>query len=162
MVVPHTLRLLAPAKINSYLEILGRRADGFHNLETVFCTLDWADEVIFTRQVDRTESSQLNALALAAGGKPPQDTFSCSQDDLGPLSQNLAWRASASLAKRRWHRASLRAQTDQKLPAGGGLGGGSSDAAAVLRGMQQLADKPSATHKFIRLLQNSARMCHFF
>ena len=46
MLHPQPLHLAAPAKINRYLEILGRRADGFHELETVFATLDWGDRLI--------------------------------------------------------------------------------------------------------------------
>ncbi len=117
------LTLPAPAKVNLYLEVLGRRGDGFHALETIFQTLDLADEVT----VAVTAGSGV-ALRCSAPGVPADAT-------------NLAWRAAAAyLAERPLGHVEL--TLIKRIPHGAGLGGGSSDAAAVLRALARLDAKP--------------------
>ncbi len=115
-----SIRLAAPAKCNLHLEILGRRSDGYHALETVFQTLDWAD-------------------AVELRVKPGSGTSVSASDpglDCGPA--NLAWRA-VDLLRELWPGlGGIHVHLDKRLPAGGGLGGGSSDAAAVLRAGHRL------------------------
>ena len=114
-----SLTLAAPAKINLYLEILGRRADGFHALETVFQTIALHDVVMVS-------------VETGAGV-----TLTCSDASLPCDAGNLAWRAAAAfLARRPGWRVDIR--LDKRIPHGAGLGGGSSDAAAVLRACQRL------------------------
>ena len=118
------LRLAAPATINLHLEILGRRADGFHALETVFQTIDLHDIV---------------GVARAAGTGIELD---CSDRSLPGDAGNLAWRAAAAVQARRPHLGRVLITLDKRLPAGAGLGGGSSDAATVLRALQRLLPDP--------------------
>lgn len=120
------LRLAAPAKINLHLEILGRRDDGFHALETVFQTLELHDVVGVARAAG-------DGIALA-----------CSDPSLPMDAGNLAWRAAAAVQARRPGTGRIVIALDKRLPAGAGLGGGSSDAAAVLRGLQRLLPTPLA------------------
>jgi len=117
------LTLSAPAKVNLYLEVLGRRPDGFHALETIFQTLDLADEVSVT-----VSAGSGVALQCIAPGVPADAT-------------NLAWRAAAAyLAERPLGHVDL--TLIKRIPHGAGLGGGSSDAAAVLRALAQLDAQP--------------------
>lgn len=118
------LRLAAPAKINLHLEILGRRDDGFHALETVFQTIDLHDIVGVGR-------------AVGAG-----IDLTCSDRTLPLDAGNLAWRAAAAVQAARPHLGRVVITLDKRLPAGAGLGGGSSDAAAVLRALQRLLPDP--------------------
>ena len=122
------LRLAAPAKINLHLEILGRRDDGFHALETVFQTIDLFDIV-------------------GVGCEPGVGiALTCSDRTLPLDDGNLAWRAAAAVQARRPDLGRVVITLDKRLPAGAGLGGGSSDAAAVLRALQRLLPQslPSA------------------
>jgi 4-diphosphocytidyl-2-C-methyl-D-erythritol kinase len=113
------IALAAPAKINLYLEVLGRRADGFHELETVFQTLDLGDDV---------------RVSLEAG---QGISLSCDDASLPHDHRNLAWRAAqAFLGDHALRKVGILLR--KRIPHGAGLGGGSSDAAAVLRALSRL------------------------
>lgn len=118
------LTLPAPAKLNLFLHITGRRADGYHELQTVFQLLDYGDTLTFSPRHD-------SALALSVGG-------SVSLDRVTP-SDNLVLRAAHAL-RERGGRPDLGADIhlEKRLPTGGGLGGGSSDAATTLLGLNRL------------------------
>ncbi len=116
----------APAKVNLHLEILGRRGDGFHALETVFQTLELADEV---------------TVELSSGAGI---TLSCDDPTLPTDAGNLAWRAAAAFARRCPVVGRCHVHLRKRVPAGAGLGGGSSDAAAVLRVLAGLVPAPPA------------------
>ena len=103
----------APAKINRFLHITGRRADGYHELQTVFQFLDHGDRLWF-------ETVPGNKIELVGGlaGIAPED--------------DLVVRALRALQLKTGYQAGLHIRLDKQLPAGGGLGGGSSDAATTL------------------------------
>ena len=118
------MQLRAPAKINLHLEILGRRSDGFHELETVFQTLDLAD---FLEVNVRPGASAID--------------LTCSDPTVPADATNLAWRAAAEVLRRRPHAGRVTIRLIKNIPHGAGLGGGSSDAASVLLSMNaQLAE----------------------
>jgi 4-diphosphocytidyl-2-C-methyl-D-erythritol kinase len=119
---PCALTVAAPAKLNLYLEVLGRRADGFHELETVFQTIELADTV---------------TVALVPGGGGI--TLRCDDPALPQDAGNLAWRAAAAyLAGREHAEVAVQLTLAKAIPHGAGLGGGSSDAGAVLRALSRL------------------------
>ncbi len=111
----------APAKINLGLEILGRRADGYHELETVFQTIELADRLL---------------VAIEPG--PDAVELTCSDPTLPSDARNLAWKAAAAVLERMPGLGRVVITLDKRLPHGAGLGGGSSDAAAVLRALARL------------------------
>src|ERR1041384_4941825 len=114
------LTVRAYAKINLGLRILGRRKDGYHDIETVFHRIDLFDEV---------------SLAPADGL-----TLECFPESLPSDERNLCYQA-AQLLSRRLHRSPGASIVLRKaIPEGAGLGGGSSDAAATLLGLVQLWD----------------------
>ncbi len=112
------LRLRTPAKINWMLEVLSRRPDGFHEVKTVIQTIDLADSL----EVEPAEE-----LTLEATG-----------EGLPPVEGNLAMRAAHLLQERSGHQGGARIRLTKAIPVAAGLGGGSSDAAAALRGLAQL------------------------
>jgi len=103
----------APAKLNLFLHVTGRRADGYHELQTAFQFLDVGDVLRF--EVTRGGGIELEC-------------------DLAgiPAGQNLIVRAARRLADHTGCQQGARIRVDKRLPAGGGLGGGSSDAATTL------------------------------
>jgi 4-diphosphocytidyl-2-C-methyl-D-erythritol kinase len=122
---------LAHAKVNLRLAVLAREAGGFHQIETVFCALELADEV---EVIPGGDGLSLDVVAPPEGGRPPPE--------LGPVQQNLAWRAAALFYEHTGEPARVGIRLVKRIPAGAGLGGGSSDAAAVLRALNTLHDAP--------------------
>ena len=114
------IRIEAPAKLNLYLHVTGRRADGYHELDSL---------VSFTALADTLEIAPADALDLAVTG--PFASGLCAGD-------NLAARAAAALAERLGRPAGLRIALHKRIPVAAGLGGGSADAAAMLRGLARL------------------------
>jgi 4-diphosphocytidyl-2-C-methyl-D-erythritol kinase len=120
--------VLAPAKVNLYLHVVGRRADGYHLLDSL---------VAFADIGDRVEGSPADLLSLAVGG-PEADALTDLGDD------NLVLRAARLYleAARNAGAASARGAAlflDKRLPTASGIGGGSSDAAATLRVLDHLS-----------------------
>ncbi|MFO7768451.1 MAG: 4-(cytidine 5'-diphospho)-2-C-methyl-D-erythritol kinase [bacterium] len=125
--MPERLRLDAPAKINLGLRILRRREDGYHELETVLHTLAWGDEVHLER------AGKITLEMVPAPDAPRPETVAEIPSD----EQNLAWRAARALLD---HAGlpGVGIRLVKRVPPGAGLGGGSSDAAAVLKGVDAL------------------------
>lgn len=109
----------APAKLNLFLHVNGRRADGYHELQTLFIFLDRADRLAF--EVDHSDSISITPEISGV-----------------PLEQNLIYRAAMLLKAKASHPVGAHIQLDKQLPMGGGLGGGSSDAATTLVALNQL------------------------
>lgn len=127
----------APAKLNLYLEVLGKREDGFHELATVMTSLDLADDVTVTLRPRRQ--------GLARG--IPDVTLEASTlapfvGELPAPEDNLMSRAAVLFLSTRGllHSHGVDLELLKRVPAGGGLGGGSSDAAAVLRALGRSHD----------------------
>lgn len=111
--------ILAPAKINLVLRVLRRRDDGYHDIDTLFQAVDLCDELV----VEPAEQG----VQLEVRGA-----------ELGPAEENLAHRAARALLAAVGSASGARIRLTKRIPVGAGLGGGSSDAAAVLRGLAQL------------------------
>lgn len=116
-----TLSVPAPAKLNLFLHVLGRRPDGYHELQTVFQLLDYGDLLHF-------QASEDGAITLT----PPLPGV--------PAGHNLILRAAGLLQAHSGHRAGAHIRLEKRLPMGGGIGGGSSDAATTLLALNQLWD----------------------
>lgn len=110
----------APAKLNLFLRILGRRPDGYHRLQTVFQLLDWGDTVRLRPRADG-QVRRTSALGYAV-----------------PEQQDLAFRAAKSLAKAANCAKGVDISVEKRIPVGGGFGGGSSNAATVLVALNAL------------------------
>lgn len=109
----------APAKLNLFLRIVGRRADGYHLLQTVFQLLDWGDTVRLRVRADG-RTCRVSALPGVA------------EDD------DLAVRAARALQAASGTGLGVDIDVEKRVPQGGGFGGGSSDAATVLRALDLL------------------------
>ena len=113
-----TRALEAFAKVNRSLLVLGKRPDGFHELDTLFQTIDLSDELHF-------EEDDRVTLSVAGGAIPADGT-------------NLVLRAARALSERAGTARGARLRLVKRIPVGAGLGGGSADAAAALLGLNAL------------------------
>jgi len=121
----NTITLLSPAKVNLTLEVLGKRPDGYHEIRTVTQPVDLFDEV-------RIEVLNGNGIAIEKKGyKIPTGKH------------NLAWKAADIFLKASGLRAMVKIFIKKTIPTGAGLGGGSSNAASVLVGLQRITKKLS-------------------
>lgn len=112
------IRIEAPAKINLFLSVGARRPDGYHDVDTVLQTVSLKDTV---------EMQPAEGLSVVL------------EPDLGvPPRENLAWRAAESLGRALHREPRVAIRIVKRIPAGAGLGGGSSDAAAVIAGLAHL------------------------
>ena len=110
---------LAPGKINLCLQVTGRRANGYHELDSIFLPIAWSDIVrIETRPADA-----------------PRVSLRCDEAALDDAESNLASRAAAAFMAEFAIAAEVLVDVCKRIPVGAGLGGGSSDAGAVLRMM---------------------------
>jgi 4-diphosphocytidyl-2-C-methyl-D-erythritol kinase len=130
-------------KVNLCLEILGRRDDGYHELSTVFQTVSLADELVLQVGGDGIE------LTVPGGGAPA-----------GP--ENLCWRAAEAYQGLRGWPEGVRIELRKRVPAGAGLGGGSSNAAAVLNALAALDDQPPDRSELTRLAAELGSDVAFF
>ncbi|MBC8089080.1 MAG: hypothetical protein H7Z40_17590 [Phycisphaerae bacterium] len=130
-------RAFAHAKLNLVLRVLAREASGFHGIETLFQALELADVVDVTI-AEHERTLHCDGPAMPSGG-------------LGPQDDNLATRAAvAYAAAARWE-TGWNIAIDKNIPVGGGLGGGSADAAAVLRAFETLSPAPLGTSALMEL-----------
>lgn len=125
----------AQAKVNLYLRVTGREPSGYHHLETLFCRLTLAD-VVAVRLTPTSRTLDCIGPELPRRG-------------LGPVAENLAWRAATAYAEHARWPSGFAIELEKHIPVGGGLGGGSADAGAVLRILNALNARPlPAEHLF--------------
>ena len=139
-----SIRVPAFAKVNLRLDVLGRRADGYHELRTIFQSLSLHD----TLHLERTR-------------KPGIELEIAGDSSLAAAAtrENLVWRAADALRRDLKFSAGVRIRLEKRVPVGRGLGGGSSDAAAALAGLLRLTGRQIARNGCWRSPQASARTC---
>jgi 4-diphosphocytidyl-2-C-methyl-D-erythritol kinase len=131
--LPDTARVEARAKVNLFLRVLGRRPDGYHELETLIVPIELADRLEIHAHSDPAQFRTL-ALSLEVIG-PPHLVSGVPVDE-----SNLVLRAARSLAEAVEVRGFADITLEKRVPAAAGLGGGSADAAATLRALNELWD----------------------
>ena len=128
--------VLAQAKINLRLRVLARESSGFHGIETIFLRVDLGDDV-------RLRTTTGKRSVDCAGPAMPRE-------GLGPTEQNLAYRAACAYADATGWPGGFAVEITKRIPVGAGLGGGSTDAGAVLRLLDSLAPNPLG-HRLVEL-----------
>lgn len=137
----------APAKINLGLSVHGVRPDGYHAIDTVLQTIDLHDTVMLERGEEPGVSIRVTG---PASDRVPED------------GTNLAVRAARRLADRTGHSLELVIGLEKAIPAGAGLGGGSSDAAAILLALARRFAVPDPTHTLADLAAELGADVPFF
>ena len=139
------VRLRAPAKINFILEVIDRRPDGYHEIDSIFVPVDLCDEVTVNARDDSAE------------------VRICCDDPAVPIDQtNTAWRAVEAFANAYGPLPGIDIGIVKRIPAGAGLGGGSSDAAAVLRALARLAGVADPAPELFRMAAGVGADVPFF
>ncbi|HEV2194489.1 MAG TPA: 4-(cytidine 5'-diphospho)-2-C-methyl-D-erythritol kinase [Candidatus Acidoferrum sp.] len=141
------VRIPAFAKINLRLDILGKRADGYHELRTIFQTLSLHDEL-------RLRTSKRPGIALTIRGNSALASE--------PLHKNLAYRAVNAVKRKLKIGGGVEIELQKKIPAGGGLGGGSSDAVAAMLGYLKLTKRKLATAQMMEIAASLGADLPFF
>ena len=141
------IRVPAFAKVNLRLDVLARRADGYHELRTIFQSISLHDTLqLELRRSRKIDLEVLGNPALAAG--PPQE--------------NLVWRAAEAFRRQVGLAGGLRIILKKRIPAGRGLGGGSSDGAAVLAGLLRLTRRRIAPERLLAIASGLGADVPFF
>ena len=125
------LTIAAPAKINLHLRVKEKRPDGFHELESVFAALAFGDTLHFELLPEDS------ALEIEMHGDFPQAAAL-------PIEQNLIYKAVSRFRSHSGYTRGLRVRVEKRIPLGGGLGGGSSDAASTLLALNCLSANGAA------------------
>ena len=137
------LKVASPAKINLYLRILGKRSDGYHELETVMLPLDFGDQITL----------QLRKTGL---------TLECDHPSLPTDDSNLALRAAKELAQAFGVENGAKIVLKKRTPLAAGLGGGSSNAASVLMGLNRLWNLNAPSEKLHEVAARLGSDVNFF
>lgn len=125
--------VLSPCKLNLFLYVLGKRPDGFHDLQSLFCLLDFGDTMSFSLEHDGKGRITLpNAMGMRA-------------------EDNLIYKAIELLKHHAGLSSSVSVNVTKRIPMGGGLGGGSSNAATTLLVLNELCDLHLSTESLLEL-----------
>src|SRR5216683_2712288 len=126
------MQVLAPAKINLSLKILGRRGDGFHEIETLIAPISLADKIDIEKQSRWID-------------------FSCDDPTVPSGDENLVVRVAKAFFEKTKISGGVTIKLKKKIPHGAGLGGGSSDAAATLLALNRLFETSLAREELAKL-----------
>jgi 4-diphosphocytidyl-2-C-methyl-D-erythritol kinase len=126
------MQVLAPAKINLSLKILGRRTDGFHEIETLIVPISLCDEIKIAKQARGID-------------------FQCDEPSVPKGDENLVVRAAKAFFEQTQQKGGVAIELQKKIPHGAGLGGGSSDAAATLLALNQIFEMKLSREELAKL-----------
>ena len=138
------VKIKSPAKVNLFLEVVGRRPDGYHNLETIFQEIDLCDEL-------RLEEAEKGRIKLTTNSK-----------DVPTDRTNLIYRAAEAFFKKTGVDQGVRIHLEKKIPVAAGLGGGSGNAAATLKGLQRLFNISLPDQTFLEISRTLGADVGFF
>ncbi|HAA04909.1 MAG TPA: 4-(cytidine 5'-diphospho)-2-C-methyl-D-erythritol kinase [Syntrophobacteraceae bacterium] len=138
-----TFKALAPAKINLWLEVIGKRSDGYHELSSLMLPVGVYDQ-----------------LDVTLGGT--EVSLECSHPDVPQDDRNLAWRAADRFRREAGWSQGMHIKLVKNIPVGAGLGGGSSDAGVLLANLNRWAGAPLATSTLVDLARSLGADVAFF
>lgn len=155
--------LFSPAKINLFLAITGRRADGFHDLVSVAAPLEFGDELVAEDVARRTEDG---GQRTEDGGRRTEGggrfSLACDAAEVPVDSSNLILKAAEKFAVATGWDGAVRFTLTKRIPMGAGLGGGSSNGVAALRALNQLAGGRADEAQLERIAATLGSDCALF
>ncbi len=137
------IKVFAPAKLNLYLDVLGKRPDGFHNIETIFEKIDLKDEIIIKEK--------------GKGLKVRASLPNCSQGK-----ENIVYKAAHALFEEAKVKLNLDIEIKKRIPVSAGLGGGSSDAASILKAVNEIFKLGVPAKKLFSIARDIGKDVPFF
>jgi 4-diphosphocytidyl-2-C-methyl-D-erythritol kinase len=138
-----TIEKQSPCKVNLLLNILGKRSDGFHELETVLHPIRLFDRLSFSREQQGVQ-------------------LTCNEPSLPTDSGNLVYRAAAAFLRTAKLQEGVRVHLEKNIPLAAGLGGGSADAATTLLGLNELFEGPLGREQLSQLAKSLGSDVPFF
>ncbi len=138
------MQVLAPAKINLSLKLLGRRSDGFHEIETLIAPITLCDEI----EIEKSHSKQIE--------------FHCDDPSVPTGDDNLIVRAAKSFFAATKLKSAVLIKVKKKIPHGAGLGGGSSDAASTLLALNELFETRLSREALAKMAETIGSDVPFF
>jgi len=148
------LTVLAPAKINLHLAVKTKRSDGFHDIESIFLAVDLYDTLHFQLINDD------NFLEITMKNRDKLTTVS--EFDSIPMFNNIIFRAITLFREKTGYSQGIRVKVEKCIPPGGGLGGGSSDAAATLLTLNKIAGFPCCQETLLKMAASLGSDVPFF
>ena len=145
------MKIRAPAKINLRLKIVGTRADGYHLLDSIMVAVTLFDEIEIKKRK-----------AKSSGSEAPQLRVTCDHPQVPAGEKNLAYRAASLLMREAGVVEALDIHIRKRIPVGAGLGGGSTDAAATLVGLNKLLKLRFSAARLEKLALNLGADVPFF
>ena len=127
-----SVRVAAPAKVNLFLRLLAKEESGYHQIETLYSAVDFCDEIVLHR-MERGVSIEVIGPSV------------------GPDESNLAYRAADALLQAAGATTGVHLRLTKNIPAGAGLGGGSSNAGATLRALNTLLGEPLSASELLQI-----------
>lgn len=137
-----TLHVVAPAKLNLGLEVVRKRPDGYHDIDTIMAMIDLCDEITVTA----TDTPGVSIAGM----------------DHVPAEQNLMTRAVRAWSEASGSTAAVHIDIDKRIPSPAGLAGGSSDATAILRAVNAIYGEPMDMAQLHRIARTIGADCPFF
>lgn len=147
---PHEVLLAAPAKVNLHLEVLRKRHDGYHEIETILQAVQLFDRVAVRLSAVHSGGAPEITLRVTPSGAAPENAT------------NLCWQAARLFCDRLQVSGRLSIRLEKEIPAGAGLGGGSSDAVAVLQACDALFGTKLEKPSLMALAAKLGSDCPFF
>ncbi|MBF0483212.1 MAG: 4-(cytidine 5'-diphospho)-2-C-methyl-D-erythritol kinase [Candidatus Omnitrophica bacterium] len=138
------LQLFSPAKLNLFLKVVNKRADGFHNIETLFQRISLGDEIILTKN---TKGSI---------------TVSCNHPDVPIDERNLVYKVAAMFKQDFLVKSGVHIDINKRIPVAAGLAGGSGNGATVIKGLNQLWDLKLSKKQLIECARKIGSDVAFF
>lgn len=145
-----TLSFFAPAKLNLFLAVTGRRPNGFHDLLSLAVTLDFGDTL------------RIEPLPLRPGGEAAEFFLACDDAAVPADESNLVLKAARAFAAATGWKGGAKFALEKRIPMGAGLGGGSSDAVATLRGLNAVAGEPLSPAALAQVAAELGSDCPLF
>ncbi|MCL2196655.1 MAG: 4-(cytidine 5'-diphospho)-2-C-methyl-D-erythritol kinase [Treponema sp.] len=140
------LAVSAPAKVNLHLTVLDKRPDGFHNLESVFLAVNLADTLYF-EPIEPENSIEIDMQGI---------------NSPIPTEKNIIFKAVSLFRQKTGFSQGLKITVEKRIPLGGGLGGGSSDAASTLLALNKLAGSPCGKDTLLEMASSLGSDVPFF
>jgi len=144
------MKLKANAKINLFLDILNKRKDGYHNIKTVFQEISLPDKIF------------INEIKTGTPLKRDSVSIVCDNPFIPTDKTNLVYKAADSIKKYSGIKKGVLIEIKKRIPVGAGLGGGSSDAAAVLKGLNKLWELNLTKNQLVKMAKKIGADVPFF